>query len=145
MCPFKKNKCGEKQNVTFSETDKTEEVKAKNLTAGESCTYMIKSSCGSPAFSTKNFSGMNDSNVNITFIEFEKEYVKDNMAGKDNSSTTSSDRTGKQPSDDKPNRNQTYKDMGSMNSSCSNCTNTTSGGKQYMPSRKRKNDSTYTN
>lgn len=85
---------------------------------------------------------MNDSNVNITFIEFEKDYVKDNMNGKDNSSTSSTDRGKKQPSDEKPNRNQTYKDMGSMNSSCSNCSDS---GKQYMPSRKRNNDSTYTN
>jgi len=48
---------------------------------------------------------MNDSNVNITFIEFEKEYVKDNMNGKDDNYTTSSNRTDKQPSNDKPNRN----------------------------------------
>jgi hypothetical protein len=45
---------------------------------------MIKSKCGSPAFKAKNFSGLNDSNVNITFIEFEKENVKNNMGGKDN-------------------------------------------------------------
>jgi len=105
MCPFKKNKCGTKQNVTFSNTNKSEEVKVKNLTSGESCTYMIKSSCGSPAFNTKNFSGMNDSNVNITFIEFEKDYVKDNMNGKNDDSTSTSNRDKKQPSDDKPNRN----------------------------------------
>ena len=66
---------------------------------------MIKSSCGSPAFNTKNFSGMNDSNVNITFIEFEKDYVKDNMNGKNDDSTSTSNRDKKQPSDDKPNRN----------------------------------------
>ena len=48
---------------------------------------------------------MNDSNVNITFIEFEKDYVKDNMNGKNDDSTSTSNRDKKQPSDDKPNRN----------------------------------------
>lgn len=73
MCPFKKSKCGNDQNITFDNSNENKTFTVKNLSAGESCTFMIKSKCGSPAFKVENKTYMNDSNCNITFIEYEKD------------------------------------------------------------------------
>lgn len=60
---------------------------------------------------------MDDSTVEVSFIEYEKEYI--NATEKDNyNETDKNSRRTKMPSDDKPPRNQTYKDMGKMNNTC---------------------------
>ena len=45
----KTDKCGEKQELELEEGD-TETVEVVGLELGETCTYKVKSNCGSPAF-----------------------------------------------------------------------------------------------
>lgn len=50
-----------------------------DLEAGETCTYKVKSDCGSPAFKLEE--GQTEG-VNITFIEFEGDEVEQASKGK---------------------------------------------------------------
>lgn len=71
---------------------------------GESCTYMIKSSKGSPCFKIAKDSTITDAKVNITYIEFESAKTKQGAAtGK---SKTDAPETGM------PARDQTYENSG---------------------------------
>lgn len=79
MCPQRKNKCGDKQDLEIQEGE-TQTVEVVNLEAGETCTYKVKSDCGSPAFKMEE--GPTDG-VDISFIEFEGEQVKKTSKGKD--------------------------------------------------------------
>lgn len=54
FCPFKKNKCGTTQKVEFNnETNTAMNLTVQSLEAGDTCAFMIKSKCNSPAFSKK--------------------------------------------------------------------------------------------
>ena len=76
MCPFKKDKCGDVQKISFDkELNTTTEVSVKNLTQGESCAFEIKSNCNSPAFRVADSFMMDDENVDIYFIEYEKAFI----------------------------------------------------------------------
>lgn len=78
MCPQRKAKCGNKQELELSEGE-TENVEVEDLEEGETCTYKVKSKCGSPAFQVKE-GGQNG--VNITFIEFEESSVNKTTKGR---------------------------------------------------------------
>ena len=61
MCPQKQSQCGETQEVVFTEVDEAAvDLEVTGLTEGESCTYKIKSSKGSPAFKVKDESTVTD-------------------------------------------------------------------------------------
>lgn len=89
---------------------------------GESCTYKIKSSKGSPCFKVSNESNIDDRKINITYVEFEENKV--------NKSSDSGQGRDKSPSDGMPARNQSFEDSGEQG-------NSTKGG-QKKPSRKTK-------
>ena len=97
FCPQKKEKCGPKQDYSFDDEESSESVTVSNLTLGESCSYKMKSDCGSPAFK------VNGTKVNITYIEFEGSQVNktEKGAGK-----------GKSPKDGMPMRNTNFEDSG---------------------------------
>ena len=59
---------------------------------------------------------MNDSNTDVSFIEYKKSFVNKTEKDGYNSSETKESRKSKMPSDDKPPRNQSWEDMGKMNS-----------------------------
>ena len=71
MCPQKQATCGTNQTVEFTETDAEANITISGMTNGDSCTFMLKSSKGSPAFKVSNESTISDSKVNITYIEYE--------------------------------------------------------------------------
>lgn len=76
MCPFKKDKCGETKKLSFDrDLNATKSIQVNNLTQGESCAYEIKSNCNSPAFRTTDSFMMDDDNVEIYFIEYEKAFI----------------------------------------------------------------------
>jgi hypothetical protein len=50
MCPQKQDNCGTNQTVTFTETGTESNLTVSGLSDGDSCTYIIKSSKGSPCF-----------------------------------------------------------------------------------------------
>lgn len=58
---------------------------------------------------------MNDSNTEVSFIEYKKSFVNKTEKDGYNSSETKESRKRKMPSDDKPPRNQSWSDMGKMN------------------------------
>ena len=95
MCPQKTNKCGEKQDIELEEGD-SETVEVTGLEVGESCTYKIKSNCGSPAFKLQD--GATD-DLEFTFLEFEDSEAKENGKGKGKN---------KSPKDGMPTRDQTF-------------------------------------
>lgn len=116
FCPFKKNKCGATQKVEFTDTNTAMNLTVANLAAGDTCAFMIKSKCNSPAFSKKDGSGMNDSNVEINFIEYEKTFLNATELDSRDSTEDKNTRKWKMPDGDRPPRNQTWKDMGNLNS-----------------------------
>lgn len=121
FCPFVREKCGDKEKIEFSETsvNETQQISVSNLNKGDTCCYKVKSKCNSPAFRVIDKElGMNDSSVEISFIEYKKSFVKGTEVEGDDSTETSRTKEWKQPDDDKPPRNQTWEDMGSMNSTC---------------------------
>lgn len=61
---------------------------------------------------------MDDENVDIYFIEYEKAFINSTEVD-DGNSTDPNNKYWTMPSEDKPPRNITYKDMGSQNKSCS--------------------------
>jgi hypothetical protein len=73
MCPQRKGKCGEKQELELEEGD-TETVEVTGLELGESCTYKIGSKCGSPAFKLSD--GAIDG-LEFSFLEFDDEEEED--------------------------------------------------------------------
>jgi len=105
MCPQKQAQCGETQEVEFTEVGDAEvDLEVTGLTEGESCTYKIKSSKGSPAFKVKDESTISDDKVEISYIEFEGDRVeKTDAAG-----TTAED----SPEEGLPKRDQSFEDSG---------------------------------
>lgn len=97
MCPQRQNKCGEKQEIELEEGD-TETVEVTGLEVGETCTYKIKSNCGSPAFKLQD--GATDG-LEFTFLEFEDAEAKETGKGKGKN---------KSPKDGMPSRDQTFED-----------------------------------
>lgn len=86
---------------------------------GETCSYKVKSKCNSLGFRVVDKDiGMNDSSVEISFVEYKKSFVNGTEVEGDDSRETSRTKEWKQPDDDKPPRNQTWEDMGKMNSTC---------------------------
>jgi len=115
FCPFKKDKCGSTAEVTFEDNvNSTQQVTVENLAEGETCSFKVKSKCNSPGFRKVSSSNMDDSNTEVSFIEYKKSFV--NKTSKDNydSSETKESKKTKMPSDDKPPRNQSWSDMGKM-------------------------------
>jgi hypothetical protein len=101
-----------------AETDETEELVIEDLEEGDTCSFTIKSKCNSPAFRVADSENMDDSNVEVSFIEYEKKYVNATSTDSYDSSESKESRKTKMPSDDKPPRNTEYGDMGSMNKTC---------------------------
>lgn len=104
MCPQKQAKCGDKQEVEFTETGQEQNLTISGMEDGDACTYKIKSSKGSPCFKVSNDSKIDNAKVNITFIEFEQAKVKE--------TNDTSKGEGKSPKKDMPVRNQTFEDSG---------------------------------
>ena len=83
------------------------------MAEGETCSFKIKSKCNAPGFKKTSSEGMDDTNSEISFIEYKKSFIYGTE--KDGSSETTESRKKKWPSDEKPPRNNTYSDMGKMN------------------------------
>lgn len=120
FCPFKKNKCGSIQKVEYGENDVnvSQTLTLQNLEAGETCSFMIKSTCNSPGFRVTNARKMNDSNIEVGFIEYKKSFINATERDGRNSSETKDSRRWKMPDDDRPPRNQSWEDSGSQNKTC---------------------------
>lgn len=106
FCPFKKSKCGDTAEVTFGSTvNLTQQLTIANLSEGETCSFKIKSKCHSPGFRKVRSRGMNDSNTEVSFIEYKKSFI--NRTEKDgyNSSESKQSRRSKMPDEDRPPRN----------------------------------------
>ena len=88
------------------------------MSQGETCSFKIKSKCHSPGFKKLSSDGMNDSNTEVSFIEYKKSFV--NATEKDGSDKSFEGKKTKMPSDDKPPRNQSWSDLGKQNAT--NCT-----------------------
>ena len=58
---------------------------------------------------------MNDSNTEVSFIEYKKSFINKTEKDGYNSSESKDSRKKRMPSDDKPPRNQGWSDMGKMN------------------------------
>ena len=120
MCPQKQAQCGETQEVAFTEVDEPEVVlEVTGLTEGESCTYKIKSSKGSPCFKVKDESTITDETVEITYIEFEGDRVE-----KTDAPGTSAEDS---PEEGLPTRDQSFEDSGNQGEK---------GGQKKPPRRK---------
>lgn len=100
MCPQRKGKCGGKQELDLPEEGTSETIEVVDLEQGETCTYKVKSNCGSPAFRVLE---AGKSGVNITFIEFEGSEVNRTEGGKGH---------GKSPKKGMPSRNSSFEDSG---------------------------------
>jgi hypothetical protein len=87
----------------------------QNLEAGDTCSFMIKSKCNSPAFSKKEGKDMDDDNVELNFIEYEKSFLNATELDKRDNTEDKNSRKWKMPDDDKPPRNQSWNDMGKLN------------------------------
>jgi len=76
FCPFKKDKCGSNANITFgNNVNETQQITVQNMTQGETCSFKIKSECHSPGFKKLGSKDMNDSNTEVSFIEYKKSFV----------------------------------------------------------------------
>lgn len=104
MCPQKQAVCGSNQTVSFTESGAEANITMTGMSDGDSCTYKIKSSKGSPAFRVSNDSTITDSKVNITYVEFESSMV--------NKTTTYGTGADKSPKEDMPARNQSFENSG---------------------------------
>jgi hypothetical protein len=74
--------------VEFTEAGETKELNISSMTDGDSCTYKIKASTCSPTFKLSDQSTVDDSQVEITFVEFDpyKVEISENAgAGSDKS------------------------------------------------------------
>ena len=116
FCPFKKDKCGDTAEVTFENTvNATQQLTVSNLAEGETCSFKIKSKCNSPGFKKTSSEGMDDSNTEVSFIEYKKSFVNATEKDSYGSGETKESKKTKMPSDDKPPRNQSWSDMGMQN------------------------------
>lgn len=116
FCPFKKDKCGDTAEVEFDESvNVTQSLTVNDMSEGETCSFKIKSKCNAPGFKKTSAEGMDDTNTEVSFIEYKKSMV--NGTEKDGDSEDFNSKKTKQPSDDKPPRNNSYSDMGKMNKS----------------------------
>jgi hypothetical protein len=76
FCPFKKDKCGDTAEVSFEDSvNTTQSVTVNDMAEGETCSFKIKSKCNSPGFKKTSSEGMDDSNTEISFIEYKKSFV----------------------------------------------------------------------
>lgn len=78
------------------------ELNISGMTEGDSCTYKIKASTCSPTFKLSDQSTIDDSQVEITFVEFDSSKVE-----KSEEAGAGSD---KSPENGAPKRNQQFKD-----------------------------------
>lgn len=125
FCPQKQDTCGSNQEIEFTDvTEEGEEVEIAitGLTDGETCTYKLKCSKGSPAFKLKDESTTDDTKVEITYIEFEGDKVEKS----ETYDNTSSD---KSPKEGMPTRDQTFEDSGDQGTEAK-------GGQKKPPRRK---------
>ena len=79
FCPQKQDMCGSNQEIEFADVTEEgdeEEIEITGMTDGETCTYKLKSSKGSPAFKLSDDATTDDSKVEITYIEFEGDKVE---------------------------------------------------------------------
>jgi hypothetical protein len=58
MCPFRKSSCGPNPLVNFYSEKEQGAIHVVGLPKGESCTYMVETVCGAPAFKVANSSGV---------------------------------------------------------------------------------------
>ena len=103
MCPQRKDKCGEKQDLEFEEGD-SETVEVAGLELGETCTYKVKSNCGSPAFKIDDGTAIDG--LEFSFLEFEDDETEGDEE------TTKGKGKGKRPKEGMPSRGQTFEDSG---------------------------------
>jgi hypothetical protein len=99
FCPQPKDKCGDRQEINF-EGNGFEILEPLNLDEGESCTYKLKSSCGSPAFKI-DYNGL----LNVTYLEFESAKVNTTSGGQGNHEG---------PYDGMPSRNTSFFNSGNQ-------------------------------
>jgi len=68
--------CGATQTVSVATEGATPTiVTVTGMAKGDSCSFKIKSSCGSPAFALKSDATAKDAKVAISFIEFQDDKV----------------------------------------------------------------------
>lgn len=94
FCPQKQSQCGSNQEIEFDDVTaegEEEEITIEGLTDGETCTYTVKSSKGSPAFRMKDDSTISDEAIEITYIEFEGERAE---IGEEGEGSEASPRSG---------------------------------------------------
>ena len=98
------------------------------MTDGDSCTYKIKSSTCSPTFKLSDQSTVDESQVEITFVEFDSikvEISEEAGAGKD-----------KSPKNGAPKRKQKFKDSDDHHDADNEVDH---HSKQMLPPRKKEN------
>lgn len=127
MCPFKKSVCGTTQTVDFDEVGDLKTLTMTGMSEGDSCTFKVHSSSGSPAFRVDNSLTMSTSNFEITYLEYDQKRVT--VTGEAGLTTADSPDTGM------PVRGQTFEDSGNQGN--------LSKGSQKKPPR-RKLDGTMT-
>jgi hypothetical protein len=71
-CPSKQSICGKEQYINFNSTFTTKQI---NITAGltqtESCTFLIKSECGAPAFSVAPGNTLLSTHAKVAVMEWD--------------------------------------------------------------------------
>lgn len=88
--------------MEFTKAGETKELEISRMTDGDSCTYKIKASTCSPTFKISDKSTVDDSQIEMTFVEFDSFKIEiSEQAG------TGSD---KSPEIGAPKRNQLFKD-----------------------------------
>ena len=107
ICPQKQNKCGSNQDIELADVDATEDVEVAGLAEGESCTFKVKTTCGTPAFSTTDSSTTNTEKFEISYMEFDGAEVDEAAveAGEEGA-----------PAEGMPPRNQDFSDSGDQGS-----------------------------
>jgi len=73
ICPFVKEQCGSDQWVRLGSEGEIQKRAIRALEKGETCTYKIKASCGSPGFRSATGADWVSKigNFNVTWVEFE--------------------------------------------------------------------------
>lgn len=121
FCPQKQAVCGEDQTVDYTDVGQETNLTITGMTAGETCTYTIKSSKGSPCFKVSNDSDITDAKVNITYIEYAEDKV--------HKTSESGSGSEESPSEGRPARNQSFEDSGNQG--------TENKGGQNKPARQK--------
>lgn len=76
-CPQLTSNCGDR-NVTMETIDDTVTLSATGLTNSDSCSYIVKVSCGIPIFSVSSQpSSITDDNAKLTYVEYQSDTVDD--------------------------------------------------------------------